>query len=893
VAVEASDTATGAATSAAFSADTSTTAKDASVAAKVASEAARDVAVAARDVTVAAKDVAVIASDEAAQSAADAQAAAQTGGSSSNEVGTALDALGLRTTAVVLSSANVLDNQVSGIRSVSTANVDTVNGPLGAVGGVVVTTYFGPDNLKQEYKEISGGGRMFARHKDTSGWQPWREIFDETNFPGVASLASRRFRSVAHLLADTQLSYAGTSALTDLNTGDYVTAGAHTYVVESSGSGTANYDVITAGGIKLSVVPVGRQEYHMAAFGIDPLGIADIQPIWQRAIDRAAARATDTLFVFTAGLFKVGGEVSFAAYPATNSGPTVGIVGPGSSQCVFKPTAFGRAKAVLNFGGGSTSNRYNAPLLRGFRIEGARAAGEPMGVFWPYMGTDSQIDDVKIQSLANVGWYTYEIDNCDFQNIVVTSCGYQVQDRIFDETVYCRVIGSVITAYDASGARKTDAFSSRTNGRMIAIANADDAQPEIFTISDYLGVNNDGYATLDHAPQNGNLTFTQGASDNHKFSYCIPEASTASGSNQMAVRTQLFDSTWIGCPIMVKGAGTGGSFLHCRIAAVAGNTITLDTTAPRTTTNAQIYTGFAMIVARPRNVENNAVLTNDVQINNLRIEGYNGIGLFVEYAANFVMDASKIHGRTDEQNNFGNSAHAVVLDRCSGGSSGVMLGDGCEFEHGLSPNSGRILVTGSNCKAYIGGAHGRNSRDSFPVFYEADGANTYLSWCPSAVANNWKKSHVGTDSVDKRINIMLGANVRGNYNDERSNSGEQVCDIGHTEISHLRAARQVNLSQNEKLIVDINADIALIMVNSGTQNAAGLVQVRTAGPWKTDIGVGSNLITSTSGGTAAALSNTFGAADKLHLVVCNDKLVLLNRFGSGVNVSFTLLSTIG
>lgn len=74
----------------------------------------------------------------------------------------------------LISGTGALDNvTVSGGVRVQTANVADVNGPPGALGGVIWTEVFSAANAFQRYSEITGSGRTWTRVKSNT-WGGWK-----------------------------------------------------------------------------------------------------------------------------------------------------------------------------------------------------------------------------------------------------------------------------------------------------------------------------------------------------------------------------------------------------------------------------------------------------------------------------------------------------------------------------------------------------------------------------------------------------------------------------------------------------------------------------------------------------------------------------------------------
>lgn len=73
--------------------------------------------------------------------------------------------------------ANALDALLTNQRvRISTPSVATVNGPIGASGGICDTYAFGATNAYQEYREITGLFRMWRRGWFGGSWSPWVRV---------------------------------------------------------------------------------------------------------------------------------------------------------------------------------------------------------------------------------------------------------------------------------------------------------------------------------------------------------------------------------------------------------------------------------------------------------------------------------------------------------------------------------------------------------------------------------------------------------------------------------------------------------------------------------------------------------------------------------------------
>lgn len=86
-------------------------------------------------------------------------------------------------------SANALDNLplANGLWRVPTVQVATVNGPPGAIGGVVSQRVFDARNISQIYTEVVSPGHIFRRYFSSGAWTPWRRLYDQGSLLGTVS----------------------------------------------------------------------------------------------------------------------------------------------------------------------------------------------------------------------------------------------------------------------------------------------------------------------------------------------------------------------------------------------------------------------------------------------------------------------------------------------------------------------------------------------------------------------------------------------------------------------------------------------------------------------------------------------------------------------------------
>lgn len=87
-----------------------------------------------------------------------------------------LDASGVGKTAPTINTSAELNSlRINSYVSVLTADVATVGGPAGALGGVVETLALGPNNAAQRWVEISGAAaRSWTRAFSGGAWTAWR-----------------------------------------------------------------------------------------------------------------------------------------------------------------------------------------------------------------------------------------------------------------------------------------------------------------------------------------------------------------------------------------------------------------------------------------------------------------------------------------------------------------------------------------------------------------------------------------------------------------------------------------------------------------------------------------------------------------------------------------------
>lgn len=172
----------------------------------------------------------------------------------------------------------------------------------------------------------------------------------------------RDFETVAALLADTTLSYVSGSYIVSTNTIIRVKEGDHTYKVQASGS-SSNH-LVTAGGIKINVLP-GVKGYNVKAFGAKGDGVTNDTSALSAAIEVGRAARSPVYFpasvymcnisltttgdLYNGWYFWEGDELATTLKAYTNTQDTVKYAGTNN-------TSVNSIRNIIFDGNGGTTN---------------------------------------------------------------------------------------------------------------------------------------------------------------------------------------------------------------------------------------------------------------------------------------------------------------------------------------------------------------------------------------------------------------------------------------------------------------------------------------------------------------------------------------------------------
>lgn len=139
-----------------------------------------------------------------------------------------------------------------------------------------------------------------------------------------------RYASVALLLADTALGYS-ISATHQVSEGVVVWGGAHRYRVAASSAG--DHHVVTAGGVKLYVLPNAAGEFHDEAFGVLYDDTTDNTVALRKAVNAAAQ---GTLKMGSSGRALISGGIELpSSITIKGGGPGATLVSTGTNKTIF------------------------------------------------------------------------------------------------------------------------------------------------------------------------------------------------------------------------------------------------------------------------------------------------------------------------------------------------------------------------------------------------------------------------------------------------------------------------------------------------------------------------------------------------------------------------------
>jgi hypothetical protein len=395
------------------------------------------------------------------------------------------------------------------------------------------------------------------------------------------------------------------------------------------------------------------------------------------------------------------------------------LAGAGSSETTLETSLSGAGTVFLRNGPTGTA-RTNRVSIRGVEI----VTRNPAGTVSPVL---LRLEDWAERDMVDVRFSTGALDqtpntllqlsgvwNCDIRDCHAFGGGTYKPQRALTETVRFS-----LTAGDATVTASEAVFSGADVGRRYGFG-----EPTFETVGTIASVTSATEVELT-APSPVTLAAVRG--------WVEPvRAATTSGSATVTLSHAAALAEDIGRWIVIRGAGTNTgveSAHYAQIAAVDSPTsMQVSPAPPRTVAGATIYWSPAVLI---HETGSGFDRTNDIVIDNLRIEHYRGLGLAVQDAIQLKIGKIKLHGLEglyDPRPIAVSQAGALIKSRTS--TIADIVTEGAGFD------DGRLIYTGSR-SAVVHSGQGRCDAGQAAVYVEhSPGAGSTISVGQWMIYNN-------------------------------------------------------------------------------------------------------------------------------------------------------------
>lgn len=585
-----------------------------------------------------------------------------------------------------------------------------------------------------------------------------------------------------------------------------------------------------------------------------------------------AGIATGRPFDFVMGMraYKIGNEVSF-----TNATTSYNVRGESVEKTFVCPTPFGASKALFRCDSNEQGEQRVSSACRyeHFHIRrGTAHKNHPIGIYHPFMGRSS-VENVTSGNLGNTVVWTTGVFNCDWSHLNLFSSGWQPLHRMLPDSVRAST-----TAGSSTVTVNQSVFQPSDVGKVFYIqqGSIDHATlPNSAMVAIIAGVVSSTEITLDRPAL---LTQT-----NRRVSFGIIRGSLASGSNQLTMEADAFDSDDVGRFLYIDGAGSSGGLLACRIVAVLSPAVcVLDTNAATAVTNGRVFWAPTIYAGRV-GITGGGTPINDFVIDNLLVELFRGPAIIADGGTHMYLNQFKAHGQTfGLYTNFARSSHAIY-------NSGLtrFVVNGAEWEFGCHESDmGYVVLAGQRAEMLLD--HITLNAPCYGAYsladFRADDERSVLNVGNVMGSREYDKD---LDVVNTRGSAILAARTIGSGQitgpTRASERGAALSSI----INGVRACQPVYIPTNGVFRIKPRRSAGhLTMASHDTGLLAGLFYYRV-GPSGAMTAIHAGASTDTS---LAVLTGSTGASGRVTISAAPDGYIYLeNRSSQGRTFTLSLL----